>query len=230
VRWPHASQARGNVGFGLVLLTILAANLVVALVLVATLGRFAVSTLFLRRLFGDGAIAKPGDWNDETLHRFCGVSCKASKSYVDLMLSARLTEALGDIVLYPFILTVLPLVARSRLFDNWVTPWGLMGVIGFGLVLVIISALALRHSAERIRRYTIEQLTKIEVRMRGGHRLDEDKSCDPDTVKLMREVATNLRRGAFAPLSEQPIVRALILPFGGAGALSILEYMLMAKG
>jgi hypothetical protein len=48
-------------------------------------------------------------------------------------------------------------------------------------------------------------------------------------VKLMREVATNLDKGAFAPLGEQPIIRALILPFGGAGAMSLLEYLLMAK-
>jgi hypothetical protein len=228
--YPLITPARGAVSFRLDLCTTLAANLIVALTLVATLGRVAVSTLFLHRLFGDGAVAIASDWDDDVLHRFCGVSCKASKSYVDLMLSARLTEALDDIVLFPFLLTVLLFVARSPLFDNWVTPWGLMGVVGFALVLVVISAFALRQSAERIRRYTIEQLTKIEVRMRGGHGPDEDKSCNPETVKLMREVATNLRTGAFAPLSEQPIVRALILPFGGAGALSILEYLLMAKG
>jgi hypothetical protein len=201
--------------------------------LVATLGRVAVSTLFLRRLYGDADIAKPSNWDDPglraALDRYCGVGCKAAKSYMDMMLSARLTESVGDIVLYPFVLTVLLLVARSQLFDNWVTPWGLLAVIGFGLLLVVISALALRHSAERIRRYTIEQLVKAEVRIRGGHGLESEKLCDPDKVRLMREVAGDLRSGAFAPLAEQPIVRALILPFGGAGVMSILEYLLMAK-
>jgi hypothetical protein len=227
---PPIAPARGAASLQLDRVTAMAAVLSMLLVLVATLGRVAVSTLFLRRLYGDGTIAKPSEWDDETIRRFCGVSCKASKSYVDLMLSARMTEVVGDIVLYPFVLTVLLFVARSQLFDNWVTPWGLMAVIGLGLVLVIISALALRHSAERIRRYTVEQLIKVEMRMGGSSNSEDEKACSPEKVRQMREVASNLCTGAFAPLTEQPIVRALILPFGGAGAMGILESVLMAKG
>jgi hypothetical protein len=226
---PPIAPVRGEASLALDHLTASGAVLSMFLLLVATLGRVAVSTLFLRRLYGDGPVALPSDWDAATLNRFCGASCKAAKSYVDLMLSARLTESVGEIVLYPFILSVLLLVARSQLFDNWVTPWGLLSVIAFGLILVIVGALALRHSAERIRRYTIEQLTKLEVRSHGNNAPEQDKSCDAATVRLMREVATNLNKGAFAPLGEQPIVRALILPFGGAGAMSLLEYVLMAK-
>lgn len=247
---PPITPARGADSLALDHVTVTAAFVVTSLVLVATLGRVAVSTLFLRRLFGNGADAKPSDWDEKTLRRFCGADCEEGKTFVDLMLSARMTEVVSDIVLYPFILSVLLLVARSRLFDNWVTPWGLMAVIAFGLTLVIIGALALRSSAERIRRYTIERLTNAQFGVRDGDSLKGGKSselgplllrppftgpnksepCDPDKLRLMREVAVNLRRGAFAPLSEQPIVRALILPFGGAGVLSILEYLLMAKG
>ncbi|WP_254706924.1 hypothetical protein [Ralstonia pseudosolanacearum] len=235
---PLITPGRGTLSLVLDHGTVLLAFAVTWLVLVATLGRVAVTTLFLRRLFGDGAKAKRSDWNAETLRRFCGASSKAFSTYVDLMLSARLTELVSDIVLYPFILSVLLLVAHSRLFDNWVTPWGLMAVVAFGLAMVIVGALALRSSAERIRRDTIERLTNAQLGACDGDIMkdgmasepDQNKPCDPDKLKLMREVATNLRQGAFAPLSEQPIVRALILPFGGAGALSILEYLLMAKG
>lgn len=235
---PPITPGRGTLSLTLDHETMWAAYGVTWLVLVATLGRVAVTTLFLRRLFGDGAKAKRSDWNAETLRRFCGASSNAFRTYVDLMLSARLTELVSDTVLYPFILTVLLLVAHSRLFDNWVTPWGLMAVVAFGLAMVMIGALALRSSAERIRRDTIERLTNAQLGACDGEIMkdgmasapDQNKPCDPDKLKLMREVATNLRQGAFAPLSEQPIVRALILPFGGAGALSILEYLLMAKG
>ncbi|WP_247422879.1 hypothetical protein [Ralstonia pseudosolanacearum] len=247
---PPITPGRGPLSLALDHVTVLASYFVTWLVLFATVGRVAVTTLFLRRLFGNGAEAKLSNWDAETLRRFCGASSKAFSTYVDLMLSARLTELVSDIVLYPFILSVLLLVAYSRLFDNWVTPWGLMAVVAFGLAMVSIGALALRSSAERIRRYTIERLTNAQLGARDrvlgapARRLvrrnimkdgmasepGQNKPCDPDKLKLMREVATNLRQGAFAPLSEQPIVRALILPFGGAGALSILEYLLMAKG
>jgi hypothetical protein len=32
-----------------------------------------------------------------------------------------------------------------------------------------------------------------------------------------------LREGAFAPLAEQPLIRALLLPFGGAGFVALVE-------
>lgn len=34
-----------------------------------------------------------------------------------------------------------------------------------------------------------------------------------------------LREGAFAPLTQQPLVRALLLPLSGAGGLGLLEYL-----
>jgi hypothetical protein len=229
---PPVAPVRGTNSLWLDYFTNAAAASVTLLLLVATVGRVSLATLFLHRLYGIGHRPQCSTWNEQggVIQRFCGVDCRATRSYIDLMLSAQITESVGDTVLYPFVLSVLLLIARSPLFDNWVTPWGLFIVIGAGLSLVIVTALALRHSAERIRRYTVEQLTKTEVRLRGGNGYEAEKPLHPDKVKLMRDVAENLRTGAFAPLTEQPIVRALMLPFGGAGAMGILQYLLMAKG
>jgi hypothetical protein len=41
---------------------------------------------------------------------------------------------------------------------------------------------------------------------------------------LIRRIETN-DEGAFAPLSQQPLVGALLMPFGGAGILALLEYL-----
>jgi hypothetical protein len=229
---PPVAPVRGTNSLWIDYFTNAAAAAATLLLLVATVARVSLATLFLRRLYGSDGHPQCSTWNEQggVIQRFCGVDCRATRSYIDLMLSAQITASVGDTVLYPFVLSVLLLVARSPLFDNWVTPWGLFIVIGAGLGLVIVTALALRHSAERIRRYTVEQLTKTEVRLRGGNGYEAEKPLHPDKVKLMREVAEGLRTGAFAPLTEQPIVRALMLPFGGAGAMGILQYLLMARG
>jgi hypothetical protein len=41
---------------------------------------------------------------------------------------------------------------------------------------------------------------------------------------MTREIEL-LRRGAFAPLTEQPVVRALLLPISSAGGLALFRYL-----
>jgi hypothetical protein len=241
---PPLSPVRGPMSRLLDCVTEGAAVFCVILLLVFTLDRVAIGTLFLRRLYGTAEHPRPSSWNDEVLHEFCGVSCPAAVDYVDLQLSVRVTEGIGEIVLYPFVLIVLIFAARSRLFDNWTMPWSAFAVCAFGLGLVVLSALLLRSTAERIRRHAIEQLTVVEVgttsaaaKMANAQSPEnaagasnKETACTREQIETMRRVAENIREGAFAPLGDQPIVKALLLPFGGAGAVGLLEYLLMAKG
>ena len=36
-----------------------------------------------------------------------------------------------------------------------------------------------------------------------------------------------LREGAFSPYSQQPVVRAMLLPLGSLGGTALLEYLLV---
>jgi hypothetical protein len=36
-----------------------------------------------------------------------------------------------------------------------------------------------------------------------------------------------LREGAFSPFSQQPVVRAMLLPLGGLGGTALLNYLLV---
>ena len=36
-----------------------------------------------------------------------------------------------------------------------------------------------------------------------------------------------LREGAFSPFSQQPVVRAMLLPLGGFGGTALLNYLLV---
>jgi hypothetical protein len=37
------------------------------------------------------------------------------------------------------------------------------------------------------------------------------------------------REAAFLPLTQQPAVRALLIPFGGFGGVSLIEYLVFAQ-
>lgn len=245
---PPVAPVRGETSTLIDRLTISAAWLAAGALLIYTLDRVAVSTLFLRRLYGDHDHARDSDWKiGAGAEHCCGIdidvsdnsaAAAAARSYVDLRLSAKLTASVGSIVLLPFVLTLLLILARSRYFDNWVMPVGLLAVFGFGLLLVTFCAFALRQSAERIRQLTIEALNRAEIAARAGSAPADTTGNDsaapaaqpgksrisPEQIKLMRDTASHLREGAFAPFAEQPIIRALVLPFGGAGLVSLVDW------
>lgn len=237
---PPVAPLRGPTSALIDALTIAAAALTAGLLLIYTLDRVAISTLFLRRLYGDHDTARDSAWENQAgAGHFCGIEIAAgdngaeavaARSYIDLRLSAKLTRSVGGIVLFPFMLTLLLILARSRYFDNWVMPVGLLIVIGFGLSLVTFCAFSLRQSAERIRQLTLEELGRAEIAARagaGGAAPSADSRISPEQLKLMRDTATNLREGAFAPFAEQPIIRALVLPFGGAGLVSLVDWAIL---
>jgi hypothetical protein len=257
---PVRGELSSRIDFVTTTFSIVTAGLLIAYVL----DRVASATFFLRGLYGEHYKARSSRWEEAgsgIMERLCGFSLPdkdrgtaalAVRSYVDLRLSAQLTAYVGRIVFYPFFLVLLLIFARSRFFDNWAMPIGLFVVCAFGLSLITFAALALRASAERIRRYTVAHLATVEIAGRTEHKERKDavtieippcvkhaeelrraqtpvSGPTPEQLRLMRETATNLREGAFAPISEQPIMRALLLPFGGAGLVGLLEWAMFVK-
>lgn len=238
---PPVSPVRGIRSAWIDKSTTLLVFLSTALLLVYILDRVAMATLFLRGLYGDQRKPRRSRWEQfGVIDQFCGfnvadseigLAADAVRSYADLRLSARLTAYVGRIVLHPFFLTLLLILARSRFFDNWQMPRGLFAIFAVGLLLVAFTAFSLRSAAERIRRYTVDQLMAAEVFLCSGaaKQRDTETHITAAQLRLMREAATSLREGAFAPISEQPIVHAIILPLGGAGVVSLLDWAIFMK-
>lgn len=210
--------------------------------LVWTLDRVALCSLFLRRLYGSQGVPKRSGWSADVQQKFCGYCTAApdqtagaaaqiddedaAQSYIDLRLSARISRHVGGIIVYPFILALLLIVSRARYLDNWDMTPGFLGIILMILLLMTLGAYTLRQNAERIRRYTIEQLEALEVRLQAKN-YETKTQTTSEQVALMKTIAVNLSEGAFAPFASQPIVRAILLPFGGAGLINLLDYVLV---
>jgi hypothetical protein len=237
-----STPIRGEASADLYMFMVLPSFVLMIMLLVWTLDRVALCSLFLRRLYGSQGVAKLSGWSSDTQSRFCGCDttpppqtagaanavddADAVQSYIDLRMSARISRFVGGIIAYPFVLCLMLIMARARYFDNWGMTLGYLGIIVMMLLLVTLGAFTLRHNAERIRRFTIEQLEALEVRMRAdGYKTPSGTT--KDQVALMKNIAVNLREGAFASLGSQPIVRAILLPFGGAGLINLLDFVLV---
>jgi hypothetical protein len=81
---------------------------------------------------------------------------------------------------------------------------------------------ALRWSAEASR---AKARRRINGRLTAARKLKDDGLADQLEMLLRR--VDELRDGAFSPFSQQPVVRAMLLPLGSLGGTALLEYLLL---
>jgi hypothetical protein len=45
-----------------------------------------------------------------------------------------------------------------------------------------------------------------------------------DYIKSVIEEVQSIRVGAFAPITQHPLVQALVVPFGGVGGIYVIDF------
>ena len=146
--------------------------------------------------------------------------------WIDARLLAQHTAAIGPLIVFPFILVGLLVVARSQLFDNWAISGAVLaGLVCFVLWSIAMAAL-LNFGAEIARRRAIERMEEDLLWLQG--RGDKYKPLAERFPTLIDKVR-KLRQGAFAPFFEQPLVQAILVPLGGAGGVQLIEMFMFAR-
>ncbi len=169
---------------------------------------------------------------------------------VDIRIIARRTKAIGRMVMYPFVPILLMLLARDRHLDNWTWQAGLIFVIVLGCVLTLWSGMSLRRAAERARRRALERLedlkmkcmaklielrgqvyesevkSKGKARKAGVGKLNGDEGLEKVRLEQVDHAISyvkGIRDGAFGPLGENPVLAAVLIPFGGLGVANVID-------
>jgi len=87
--------------------------------------------------------------------------------WIDTRLMAKHTDAIAPLIVFPFVLLGLLIVARSRLFDNWEVGVVMM-VLGFYLLWAAAMAALLNLGAETARRKALDDLAKDLLWLKGA--------------------------------------------------------------
>jgi hypothetical protein len=146
--------------------------------------------------------------------------------WIDARLLAEHTAAIGRLIIFPFIILALMVVARSRLFDNWEIGGSVLAILLMYLLWSIALAAMMNFSAEQARRKAVSGMEADLRWMKGAGKAYEGLAGTFED--LLQDVRT-LRRGAFAPFFEQPLVQAILVPLGGAGGVQLLDWLLYAR-
>jgi hypothetical protein len=146
--------------------------------------------------------------------------------WIDIQILARRTADIAPLILLPAIVLAMMVVAHSRLFDNWALTPSIALMFSFYLLWLVTLAAVLKFTADRARRDALERM-RADQRWLQGAKDDLAKLAKP-MEGLIAAVEAE-RRGAFADLFDQPLVKAILVPLGGAGGVQLLDYFLLAK-
>jgi hypothetical protein len=166
-------------------------------------------------------------------------------NWIDLEFIALRTKCVTRLIYHPFIVLSLFLVSRSRVFDHWYMPTTGFVLAVLGASVALACAVALRNAAEAARRDAIEKLRNEIIRVSGeapaarwrqissgarpANYVRPASPPKPAQLTLLLERMEHLHQGAFAPFWQQPLLKAILLPFAAFGGTSMLDYMALAN-
>lgn len=184
---------------------------------------FVVDATLLSVLFMRGLRLHHANWPDRTLqffHARTGVPTELLNEWIDLEFVGRRTRCIGALVYYPFIVLSLTLLARSSFFDHWETTPSLavLATLSFGIVL--LCAVALRRTAEASRTHAVNRTWSAILRARG---LGDDALAEQ--LEVLRTRMEQRNDGALAPYSQQPLLKAILLPLVTLSGSSLFDYL-----
>jgi hypothetical protein len=146
--------------------------------------------------------------------------------WIDIQIIARRTRAVAPLVVAPFLMLALMVVARSRLFDNWSLSWPIATAAALYVVWLGLLALLLKQAAEDCRTRALARMN-ADLRWMAG--ADDARKALVDPMKRLIAAVEVERSGAFAPPFDQPFFKGLLVPLGGAGGAQLFERLLLAN-
>ena len=185
---------------------------------------FVVDATRLCGKFIENLAEKSTHWPMETVRKYNEhrkMDPEDLREWLDMQLISRRTKTAGSLLFCPFVALFLMIISRLRYFDNWHTPIGLVIVFAVFAGWAVYCVVLLRGEAKKRQQIVLGHLRDNLVRVSGD--TPGEKRRGQQIREAIDEIES-IREGAFAPWTQHPLVRALILPAGGLG-LVLLEFI-----
>jgi hypothetical protein len=170
------------------------------------------------RMFGR-EVTKWGRGVIDRSHRSPPLTEKELSAYHEIFFVAQRTQVVAPLIWYPLIVLTLMIIARLSVFDNWTWPASLVLIASITAAWALGSAISLRRAAEQLRETALNDLRRFRL-------LGQESEVKRQTFDELIAEIRGLKTGAFAPLNDQPFIRAVLLPGGGLGLLAVGQRLL----
>src|SRR5207249_8936411 len=161
-------------------------------------------------------------WSSEVVeqsHRKPPLREKELSAYHEIFFVAQRTQVVAPLIWYPLIVLTLLVVANFSFFDNWTWTASLVLIFAITGACALGSAILLRRSAEQLRETALNDLRRFRL-------LGQESEAKRETFDELITDIRDLKMGAFAPLTEQPFIRAALFPGAALGLLAVGQRLL----
>ena len=152
-------------------------------------------------------------------HRSPPLTEEELSAYHEIFFVAQRTHAVAPLIWYPLLVLTLLVVARASIFDNWTWPGSLLLIYAITAAWALGSAILLRRAAEQLRETALNDLRRFRLL---GREVEAKRQMFDELITEIRDLKT----GAFAPLSDQPFIRAVLFPGAALGLLAVAQRLL----
>ena len=189
----------------------------------------ADATLFCVRFVRDLRL-KAANWPERTERffqaRIGALPPSVLDHWIDLQFVAHRTRCVTRLIYYPFVVLSLLLLSRSPVFDNWQLPVAVLAMVVLSIAVVLACAVALRWTTEQSREQALNDVRDARLL---AHSRGLAGSPEAEQLGLLQKRMEELNEGAFAPFSQQPLLKAVLLPFATFGGTSLLDFVTLAN-
>jgi hypothetical protein len=164
-------------------------------------------------------------WPEKTLQEFStryGLPKDVVADCIDLLFVARRSKCINTLLYGPFLIVALIVVSHSPVLANYGRSIPDVITMAAAVLIITICGVALRLSAETTRTEARRRLTEKLIIAKG----QPSGAQTASQMELLLRRIDELREGAFSPFSQQPLVRAMLLPLGSFGGTALLGYLL----
>ena len=164
-------------------------------------------------------------WPARTLQEFSrqyGLPQGVVADCIDLVFVNKRSKCITTLLYGPFLIIALIVVSHSPVLANYGRSIPDIITMAVAVLIVTACAVALRLSAEATRAEARRRLTERLFIAKG----QTNGAQYASQLELLLRRIEELREGAFSPFSQQPVVRAMLLPLGSFGGTALLGYLL----
>ena len=162
------------------------------------------------------------EWSPEVRKKqkaMTGLPEKKLNQYLHFVLITKLVKSINTIIYLPFILMLIIAIGRSNIFDNLGFSPAIIVVYLLASVYLITILFLLRKSAEKQCGMVLQYYEDYRLRLAAISSRELSKADN-----LLTEIR-NAKQSTFVPFLQRPALLALLLPGGGIGLTSIIEYL-----
>jgi hypothetical protein len=206
------SLARGHVAFQIDNIVFYLAGVGLLLLSFYVVDAIQLNSNFIR-MFGR-EVTKWGREVVDRSHRHPPLTEKELSAYNEIFFVAQRTQVVAPLIWYPLLVLTLLVVARAPLFDNWTWPASLVLIYVITAAWALGSAILLRRAAEQLREIALNDLRRFRLL---GQEIEAKRQVFDELIAEIRDLKT----GAFAPLTDQPFIRAVLFPGAALGLLAV---------